>query len=44
MRSFRAVPRRLIDVAFLRDPAAMESYAAGAKLPLPIACCDRRCR
>jgi glutathione S-transferase len=29
------VPRRVIDVAFLRRPAAMESYAADAKLPLP---------
>jgi glutathione S-transferase len=33
----QSVPRRLIDVAFMRRPAAMESYAAGAKLPLPIA-------
>jgi glutathione S-transferase len=32
---FQSVPRRLIDVAFLRRPAAMESYAANAKLPLP---------
>jgi glutathione S-transferase len=32
---FQSVPRRLIDVAFLRRPAAMESYAADAKLPLP---------
>lgn len=31
------VPRRLIDAAFLRDPAAMESYGAEAKLPLPTA-------
>jgi glutathione S-transferase len=29
------VPRRLIYAAFLRRPAAMESYAANAKLPLP---------
>jgi glutathione S-transferase len=33
----QSVPRRLIDVAFMRHPAAMESYAASAKLPLPIA-------
>ena len=33
---FQGVPRRLIDAAFLRRPAAMESYAADAKLPLPI--------
>ncbi len=32
---FQSVPRRVIDVAFVRRPAAMESYAAGAKLPLP---------
>jgi glutathione S-transferase len=32
---FQSVPRRIIDVAFLRDPGAMESYAADAKLPLP---------
>lgn len=31
----QSVPRRLIDVAFLRRPSAMESYAADAKLPLP---------
>ena len=31
----QSVPRRIIDVAFLRRPAAMESYAADAKLPLP---------
>ncbi len=31
----QSVPRRLIDVAFLRRPSAMESYAANAKLPLP---------
>lgn len=29
------VPRRLLDVAFLHVPSAMESYAAGANLPLP---------
>ena len=33
---FQSVPRRLIDAAFLRRPAAMESYAGEAKLPLPI--------
>ncbi len=31
----QSVPRRLIDAAFLRNPSAMESYAADAKLPLP---------
>ena len=31
----QAVPRRLIDAAFLREPAAIESYAADAKLPMP---------
>jgi glutathione S-transferase len=31
----QAVPRRLIDAAFLRRPTAMESYAGDAKLPLP---------
>ena len=31
----QSVPRRIVDVAFLRRPAAMESYAANAKLPLP---------
>jgi glutathione S-transferase len=30
------VPRRIIDVAFLRRPAAMESYVGDAKLPLPL--------
>jgi glutathione S-transferase len=29
------VPRRLIDVAFLRRPQAMLSYAQGARLPMP---------
>jgi glutathione S-transferase len=33
--TLQGVPRRLIDVAFLRRPAAMESYAGDAKLPLP---------
>jgi len=32
----QSVPRRLIDAAFLRRPAAMESYAVGAKLGLPL--------
>ncbi len=32
---FQSVPRRVIYAAFLRRPAAMEGYAAGAKLPLP---------
>jgi len=31
----QSVPRRLIDAAFLRRPAAIESYAANARLPLP---------
>jgi glutathione S-transferase len=31
----QSVPRRIVDVAFLRRPGAMESYAANAKLPLP---------
>jgi glutathione S-transferase len=31
----QSVPRRVIDAAFLRNPAAMESYAADSKLPLP---------
>jgi glutathione S-transferase len=31
----QGVPRRLIDAAFLRCPAAMQSYAAEEKLPLP---------
>lgn len=30
------VPRRVLDVAFMRRPATMESYAGAAKLPLPI--------
>jgi glutathione S-transferase len=33
---FQSVPRRVIDVAFMRRPGAMESYAASAKLPLPM--------
>jgi glutathione S-transferase len=32
---FQGVARRIIDVAFLRQPAAMESYVGDAKLPLP---------
>jgi len=32
---FQSVPRRLIDAALLRRPAAMESYATDTKLPLP---------
>lgn len=31
----QSVPRRIIDVAFLRAPRAMESYASEAKLPIP---------
>jgi glutathione S-transferase len=31
----QSVPRRLLDAAFLRDPACMESYVGDAKLPLP---------
>jgi glutathione S-transferase len=33
--SFQDVPRHILDVAFLRRPAAIESYAGEAKLPLP---------
>lgn len=29
------IPRRILDVGFLRDPGAMESYAGDAPLPLP---------
>jgi glutathione S-transferase len=32
---FQSVPRRILDAGFLRDPAAMESYAGDTKLPLP---------
>ena len=32
---FQSVPRRLIDAAFVRRPAVMESYAGDAKLALP---------
>lgn len=31
----QSVPRRVIDVAFLRRPHAMESYVGNAKLPIP---------
>jgi glutathione S-transferase len=31
---FQSVPRRIIDVAFLRRPRAMESYVGDAKLPI----------
>jgi glutathione S-transferase len=31
----QSVPRRLLDVAWLRSPACMESYAGDEKLPLP---------
>ena len=31
----QSVPRRIIDVAFLRRPRAMESYIGDARLPLP---------
>jgi glutathione S-transferase len=31
----QSVPRRLLDAAFLRDPACMESYAGDTKMPLP---------
>lgn len=33
---FQSVPRRILDVGFLRRPAAMETYAGDAKLPLPV--------
>jgi len=32
---FQDIPRRIIDACFLREPAAMLSYATEAKLPLP---------
>jgi glutathione S-transferase len=32
---FQGVPRRILDVAFMRRPEAMLSYAANAKLPMP---------
>jgi glutathione S-transferase len=31
----QSVPRRILDAAWLRDAACMESYAGDAKLPLP---------
>jgi glutathione S-transferase len=34
---FQSVPRQIIDVAFLRNPGAMEGYAGDTKLPLPAA-------
>ncbi len=33
---FQDVPRRILDVCFLRAPQAMESYVGDAKLPLPV--------
>ncbi|MEA2140142.1 MAG: hypothetical protein QOC91_241 [Solirubrobacteraceae bacterium] len=33
--TFQDVPRHILDVAFLRRPASIESYAGDAKLPLP---------
>jgi glutathione S-transferase len=35
--TFQGVPRRLVDVAFLRRPVDMESYAGDNKLVLPVA-------
>lgn len=32
----QSVPRRILDLAFVRRPYAMLSYAEGAKLPLPM--------
>jgi glutathione S-transferase len=32
----QSIPRRVLDVAFLRQPEAMVSYAGDAKLPLPV--------
>jgi glutathione S-transferase len=32
----QSVPRRVIDVAFLRHPSSMETYTQGQKLPLPM--------
>jgi len=32
---FQSVPRRVLDAAWLRDAACMESYAGDAKLPVP---------
>jgi glutathione S-transferase len=33
--ALQSVPRRIIDVAFLRRPLAMESYVGDARLPIP---------
>jgi glutathione S-transferase len=33
---FQPVPRRILIAAFMRRPGAMESYAAGAEMPLPV--------
>jgi glutathione S-transferase len=33
--TFQGVPRQILDVAFLRRPSVLESYAGDAKLPLP---------
>src|ERR1017187_10151506 len=33
---FQSVPRRVIDVAFMRRPTAMLSYVGDANLPLPV--------
>jgi glutathione S-transferase len=32
---FQSVPRRILDAAFLRNAACMESYVGDAKIPLP---------
>ncbi len=32
---FQSMPRRILDAAFLRNSACMESYAGEAKMPLP---------
>jgi glutathione S-transferase len=32
----QSVPRRIIDACFLRAPQTMESYATGARLPVPV--------
>ena len=34
---FQSVPRRILDVGFVREPLSMESYAGDARLPLPAA-------
>ena len=33
----QSVPRRIVDIAFLRRPMAMQSYVGDAKLPIPSA-------